>query len=89
VTAQSVHIAIDVTVTGEHVCGQVSDGVRQPTPFSGWLELIVALDEILGPPTASDADPTARPPGTASPPSERTAGSPCHQPVRSRHDGHP
>ena len=66
-SAQSLHIAIDVTVSGEHVCGQLSDGVRQPKPFSGWLELIVALDEILGPPTATDPEPIARARGAFGP----------------------
>jgi hypothetical protein len=60
VSAHSLHIAIDVTVRGEELCGHVSDGVAQPKQFSGWLGLIAALDELLAHPTASDVEPIAR-----------------------------
>lgn len=48
VSAQSLHIAIDVVVTGDQICGQVCDSVGQPKPFAGWLGLIAALDGLLG-----------------------------------------
>lgn len=45
---QTMHIAIDVSLTGDQIQGQVGDGVGAPTPFSGWLGLIGQLDELLG-----------------------------------------
>jgi hypothetical protein len=88
VSAQSLHIAIDVAVTGEHVCGHVSDGVGQPKPFSGWLALIVALDEILAPPPACDAEPNPR----AGEPAVRDRSGPQAalgtDPIPSRHARH-
>ena len=47
VTARSIHLALDVTVDGRQLSGQVCDGVGQPKPFSGWLGLIAALDGLL------------------------------------------
>jgi hypothetical protein len=60
-----VHIAIDVSFADEQIYGRVADGTRQPQPFSGWLGLIGALDQILGSPCQtialpSAADPVAR-----------------------------
>jgi hypothetical protein len=46
-TARSVHIAVDVSVDGEEISGQASDGVGDPRRFSGWLGLISALDALL------------------------------------------
>jgi hypothetical protein len=48
VAAQSLHLALDVEITDDQLCGQVCDGVGQPRPFSGWLGLIAALDALLG-----------------------------------------
>ena len=60
---QVLHIAIDVTLAEDQIRGQVRDGVRQPTPFCGWLGLIGRLDEMLGSaslPTAATDDRTPR-----------------------------
>jgi hypothetical protein len=59
VSDQVVHIAIDVSFADEQIHGQVSDGTRQPQPFSGWLGLIGALDRILGSPHQTSAPPSA------------------------------
>jgi hypothetical protein len=75
VSAQSLHIGIDATVTGEQVCGHVNDGVGQPKPFSGWLGLIVALDESLAPRPASDPEPIPRAGGTSGSREELAGGS--------------
>jgi len=56
---QVLHIAIDVSMAEDEIQGQVGDGVGRPTPFSGWLELIGQLDDMLGtaePPTAASGD---------------------------------
>jgi hypothetical protein len=84
VSAESLHIAIDVSVTGEQVCGYVSVGGRQPKPFSGWLELIVALDEILGgpPPQAIPTRTPARREPPARHPSRRGQPGPPTRPSR-------
>jgi hypothetical protein len=72
VSDKVVHIAIDVSVADEQIHGQVSDGTRQPQPFSGWLGLIGALDRILGPPRQMSAPPSAGDPvGHAETPDER------------------
>lgn len=47
VSAQTRHIAIDVRIDGEEISGEAGDGMGQPTPFSGWLGLIGALDELI------------------------------------------
>jgi len=57
VTAQSIHIAIDVVVTDDQPSGQICDGVGQPRPFSGWLGLIAALDALFGTARAADDKP--------------------------------
>jgi hypothetical protein len=57
VTAQSIHLALDVVVTDDQPSGQICDGVGQPKPFSGWLGLIAALDALLGTATAPDDKP--------------------------------
>jgi hypothetical protein len=49
-SGQIVHIAVDVSFADEQIRGKVSDGTRQPQPFSGWLGLIGALDGVLGGP---------------------------------------
>jgi hypothetical protein len=49
------HIAIDVTLVEDQIHGRVSDGVGQPTSFSGWLGLIGQLDEMLGATSQSTA----------------------------------
>jgi hypothetical protein len=54
VPAQSFHLALDVVVTDDQLRGQVSDGVGQPKPFSGWLGLIAALDGLLDTTDATD-----------------------------------
>jgi hypothetical protein len=54
VTAQSLHLALDVVITDEQFRGQVCDGVGQPKPFSGWLGLIAALDALLDTANATD-----------------------------------
>jgi hypothetical protein len=58
VSRQDLHIAIDVSVTGQQIQGHVRNGQRQPKPFRGWLGLIGVLDGILGPPLERD-DPTS------------------------------
>jgi hypothetical protein len=55
VTAQRLHLALDVVITDDQLRGQVGDGVGQPKPFSGWLGLITALDALLD--TANATDP--------------------------------
>lgn len=42
------HITIDVTVDEDHLRGHIGDGVGQSTAFSGWLELLAHLDDLLG-----------------------------------------
>jgi hypothetical protein len=59
-SAESVHIAIDVRVDGEEISGQAGDGVGQPKQFSGWLGLIGALDALLASPSLSVAQPGVR-----------------------------
>jgi hypothetical protein len=46
-SAQTRHIAIDVRVDGDQISGHAGDGTGQPTPFSGWLGLIGALDGLI------------------------------------------
>ena len=58
VSCQRLHIAIDVSVTGEQIQGHVRSGQRQPKPFRGWLALIGVLDGILGPPLERDDPPS-------------------------------
>jgi hypothetical protein len=41
------NIVVDVSFAGEEIRGHVSDGVREPKPFSGWLGLIGALDTMI------------------------------------------
>jgi len=48
VSDQRLHIAIDVSVAEDQIQGQVSDGVRQPRQFWGWLGLIGELDAMIG-----------------------------------------
>jgi hypothetical protein len=48
VSDERLHIAIDVSVAEDQIQGQVSDGVRQPRQFSGWLGLIGELDAMIG-----------------------------------------
>lgn len=57
VTAQSIHLALDVVVTNDQPSGQICDGVGQPKPFSGWLGLIAALDALLATATATHDEP--------------------------------
>lgn len=59
-SAESVHLAIDVRVDGEEISGQASDGLAQPKPFSGWLGLMGALDVLLASPSLSVAQPGVR-----------------------------
>jgi hypothetical protein len=56
---QLVHIAIDVSITGEQIRGHVCDGVQAPRTFSGWLGLIGELDGMLGSQRQDRATPTA------------------------------
>jgi hypothetical protein len=56
---QRLHIAIDVSVAEDQIQGQVSDGVRQPRPFSGWLGLIGELDAMIGSPRQERSMPGA------------------------------
>jgi hypothetical protein len=63
---QVLHIAIDVSLAEDQIHGQVGDGVRQPTPFSGWLGLIGQLDRMLGNrprPAVTHDDPVSDDPG--------------------------
>jgi hypothetical protein len=59
VSDQLVHIAIDVSITGEQIRGHVCDGVRAPRAFSGWLGLIGELDGMLGTPRQDPATASA------------------------------
>ena len=59
-SAETVHIAIDVRVDGEEISGHAGDGVGRPRPFSGWLGLFGALDGLLAAPSAGAADPGVR-----------------------------
>lgn len=56
--SDQVHIAIDVSVDEDQIHGHLGDGVGQSTAFSGWLELLGLLDDVLGvgprPPVAYD-----------------------------------
>jgi hypothetical protein len=57
VTAQSIHLALDVVVTDDQLSGEVCDGVGQPKPFSGWLGLIAALDGLFDTAKTTDDEP--------------------------------
>jgi hypothetical protein len=57
VTAQTIHLALDVVVTDDQLRGEVCDGVGQPKPFSGWLGLIAALNGLLDTANATDDEP--------------------------------
>jgi hypothetical protein len=48
VSDQVLHIEIDVSCADDELRGQVCGGVRAPSPFSGWLGLIGALDAMIG-----------------------------------------
>ncbi len=58
-SAETVHIAIDVRVDGEEISGHAGDGVGRPKSFSGWLGLLGALDGLLASPSAAP-DPGVR-----------------------------
>jgi hypothetical protein len=53
----SLNIEIEVTVDDDEISGQVSDGAHAGRPFSGWVGLIAALDELLGRPHPAGPDP--------------------------------
>jgi hypothetical protein len=61
------HIAIDVSFADEQIQGHVSDGVRAPRAFSGWLGLIGELDGMLAEPGQGDATPSASTPEPEAP----------------------
>jgi hypothetical protein len=48
VSDQVLHIEIEVRCADDELRGRVCDGVREPSPFSGWLGLIGALDAMIG-----------------------------------------
>jgi hypothetical protein len=48
-SAERVHIAIDVSFEGEQISGEAGDGTGPAQPFSGWLGLITVLDRLLAP----------------------------------------
>ena len=50
------HIAIDVLLDGDVISGRADDGTGRPKAFQGWLELLMALDGLLG---QTDEEPTA------------------------------
>jgi hypothetical protein len=60
VSAQTVHIAIDASVDGEQIRGHIGHGISGPRAFTGWLELIGALDGLLSVPNASGEEPQVR-----------------------------
>jgi hypothetical protein len=41
------HIAIDVRLDGDAISGRAGDGTGRPKAFEGWLELLLALDQLL------------------------------------------
>ena len=47
VVSPRARITIDVVIDGERIDGEAGDGVGEPERFSGWLELIAALDRLL------------------------------------------
>ncbi len=51
---EPLHIDLDVSVDGDEVSGRVGD-----RPFSGWVELLAALDALIEP--ASGREPGAEP----------------------------
>ena len=55
-SVQTRHIAIDVRLDGDEISGRAGDGTGQPKAFQGWLELLMALDGLLG---NTDEEPSA------------------------------
>jgi hypothetical protein len=60
VSVQTVHIAIDASIDGVEIRGHIGHGISGPRAFTGWLELIGALDGLLSVPSASGEEPKAR-----------------------------
>ncbi len=52
--ADPLHIDLDLDVHGDEVTGRASSEGRPEKDFSGWLELIAALDALIAP-SGSDA----------------------------------
>jgi hypothetical protein len=57
VSAKNKHITIDVLVNGDEISGHAGDGEDHPQLFIGWLGLIWVLDELLGSPSSTAAEP--------------------------------
>jgi hypothetical protein len=45
--ADIAHIEIEVRVEGEAISGEARGDAGRPRPFTGWLGLIGALDDLL------------------------------------------
>jgi hypothetical protein len=59
VTAETMHIAIDVRINGDEIGGH-GHGASPPKLFSGWLDLMGALDGLVASPSSGTLRPSVR-----------------------------
>ena len=56
VSGETIRLMIDVSVDGDSISGRAGDGLGENRPFSGWLGLIGALDELVDASTRRSPD---------------------------------
>ena len=56
VSGETIRLVIDVRVDGDSISGHAGDGLHEDRPFSGWLGLIGALDDLLDTPARRPPD---------------------------------
>jgi thioredoxin-dependent peroxiredoxin len=86
VSASTLHISVDVAIADGQIRGHVFDGAAPRRPFSGWLGLIAALDELIGRPGAPGPQ---RPQSLGVKFGGRHDAPPPHAPDHARRKPHP